>query len=291
MSNIKKTLLEGVEIKKSPAIVEFIDWYETNSFLTEEELGEVNDMLIEEDTIKEFVDYVSQSELYASAVGEQPGEWESFSTVLATCMSDHEANSFVVVQQIADENEISLGSIEDIKASIESMEGDDATEFYAALQDLSNSDTIEAIEHIASVFCSTELGELMSEMIKVQSKVAEYLKSSTDPTYEDEYNESYDNMGFADDDTLNAVLQVADIVAKDSSIKWSTLQQEVIQTDEIYAGLFENGKARFTMENVANVISEFKAVEDSIEESIERGLAKLQEHSKQLSRTTKKKSM
>jgi hypothetical protein len=297
MSNIKKTLLEGVEIKQSPAIVEFLEWYEDNSILTEEEAEGIEGSIIEQDTIKDIVRFFHDNKHY-DEIASEPALVDVFAKVLDKMVDPEVYNAFQAVTEFAETYDCSINDIDDVTKALEevaSEDEDEATKYYGAFQTLSDEDTIGALEKIAAVVASPELDSLLTEMTNgnTPSEIASYVEGVEDPDLANDYMDSYDRMGL-DDDVLTAVMEVASIVSENTSISVPDLYVKILQDEPLLVGLLDSdGDATFTDEDVTKIMKEFNAVEvnESIEDSIERGLAKLQEQAKQLSRAPKKKSM
>jgi phosphohistidine swiveling domain-containing protein len=297
MSNIKKTLLEGVEIKQSPAIVEFLEWYEDNSILTEEEAEGIEGSIIEQDTIKDIVRFFHDNKHYDEIASEETLV-DVFAKVLSAMVDDSVYNAFQAVTEFAEVYDCSINDIDAVAEALEevaSEDEDEATKYYGAFQTLSDEDTIDALVKIAAVVASPQLDSLLTEMTNgdTPSKIASYVDGAEDNDLEDDYIDSYDRIGL-DDDTLTAVMKVASIVSENTSISVPDLYVKILQDEPLLVGLLDSdGDATFTDEDVTKIMKEFNAVEvnESIEDSIERGLTKLQEQAKQLSRAPKKKSM
>lgn len=297
MSNIKKTLLEGVEIKQSPAIVEFLEWYEDNSILTEDESELLDGSLIERDTIKNIVSFFHDNKHYDEIASEETLV-DVFAKVLTDMVDDSVYNAFQAVTEFAEVYDCSINDIDAVAEALEEVASEDeaeATKYYGAFQTLSDEDTIGALEKIAAVVASPELDSLLTEMTNgdAPSKIASYVDGAEDKDLEDDYIDSYDRIGM-DDDTLTAVMKVASIISENTSISVPDLYTKILQDEPLLVGLLDSdGDATFTDEDVTKIMKEFNAVgvNESIEDSIERGLAKLQEQAKQLSRAPKKKSM
>lgn len=292
MSKIKKTLLEGVEIKQSPAIVEFLEWYEDNSILTESEAEGTEGSIIEQDTISDIVDFFNDNKHY-DEIAREESLVDVFAKVLAKMVDDSVYNAFQAVTEL----DCDLGDISSVDAELTSLSHEDldeATKYYGAFQTLSDEETVAALSKIAIVIASPELDSLLTEMTQpgCHKKIAAYMDGSEDPEYKSEYSTSYKNMG-VDKNTLAGIMSLGDLVASSDDITVTDLYIQIIQTEHLYVSLFdENGDATFSDDNVTKIMKEFNAVEvnESIEDSISRGLAKLQEQSKHLSRATKKKS-
>lgn len=295
MSNIKKTLLEGVEIKQSPAIVEFLEWYEDNSILTEEEAQGTDGSIIEQDTIEAIVSFFHDNKHYDEIASESTLV-DVFAKVLDKMVDDSVYNAFQAVTEFAEAYDCSINDIADVESALTELSNEDldeATKYYGAFQTLSDTKTIDALEKIAAVVASPELDSLLTEMTNGSgpSKISAYVEGSEDEDQEESYQDSYDRIGL-DDDTLTAIMDVASIISENKSISITDLYVKILQDEKIHTGLLdEDGDATFSDEDVTNIMNEFSAVEinESIEDSISRGLAKLQEQSKHLSRATKKK--
>lgn len=296
MSNIKKTLLEGVEIKQSPAIVEFLEWYEDNSILTESEAEGTEGSIIEQDTISAIVKFFNDNKHYEEIASEE-SLVDVFAKVLAKMVDDSVYNAFQAVTEFGEAYDCSINDIADVESALTELSNEDldeATNYYGAFQTLSHPQTINDLKMIAAVVASPELDSLLTEMTNgsTPSKIASYVDGVEDQDLANDYMDSYDRMGL-DDDTLTAVMDVATIISENKSISITDLYVKILQNEKIHMCLLdEAGDATFSYEDVTNIMTEFNGVEvnESIEDSIARGLAKLQEQSKHLSRATKKKS-
>jgi uncharacterized membrane protein YdfJ with MMPL/SSD domain len=279
MTNAKKVLTEGIKIQQSPAIKEFIEWYDTNTILSEDE--DIDSAIIEESTIKPIISFFKSSKHFAH-IKSATDLLEQFGKVLNAVDSDA-YDSFAKITEFEETEDASADDIEDVKSALEQMEDSDEAEVvYAAFQDLSDHDVLESIQKIAVIVASEELHDLIVKMRAIPSNIKSYLDGAEDENMADSYDESYDRMGFADDnDTLSAVLGVAQIVSH-SSITVEKTMEEILKNSSLFDDLFDHdGDTNFTEDQVDSIIAEFSNVGDGdsvLESSIVSGLAKLDEH-------------